>query len=115
VCPWDVTLVTLGAGTMISSSGTVQRLTFLLDTPSSDWWRCWFSLPSMTFIFMSVKRFIEEEMGLIYNQLITHFAHLVFLIAYFQIIKIELYLLINFKIFLEIFFPKNVLYSIHNL
>lgn len=60
VCPWDVRLVRLGAGTaapswLPCSSPTVRRLTFLLDTPFSDWWGSWFSLPSMTFFLISVR------------------------------------------------------------
>ena len=61
VCPWDVTLVILEADTAASSrlppsSRMARRLTFLLDTPFTDRWGSWFSLPSMIFILISVEK-----------------------------------------------------------
>lgn len=42
-----------GAGVAVLSSGTAQRLTFLLDTPSIECWGNWLCIPCMTFILMS--------------------------------------------------------------
>lgn len=61
VCPWGVTLVTLGAHRAASSrlppsSGTARRPMFLLDTPFTDRWGSWFSLSSMIFILISVEK-----------------------------------------------------------